>query len=197
MPSSATRGQAARERLRVELVDPSGRTTGSTTVHAAHTRPDGLLHRAFSVMLVNGRGEVLLQRRAAAKRRFPGLWSNTCCGHPAPGQRPADAARARLLEELGVRAGELRPGRPFVYRAEDPASEYVEHEYDHVLVGDYDGVPPAVDPDEASEAVWRPLAEVLRELDGPGAASFTPWFRQVAERTRELWETRSLPGTGR
>jgi isopentenyl-diphosphate delta-isomerase len=194
MLSTARSRQEARERLEVELVDADGRVTGRTTVHTAHSRPGGLLHRAFSVMLVNDRGEALLQRRAATKRRFPGLWSNTCCGHPAPGQRPADAARARLMEELGIQVGELRPGRPFVYRAEDPGSEYVEHEYDHVLVGDFDGDPSAVDPAEASEVAWRPLAEILHEVDGPGAASFTPWFRQVAYETRELWR---LPKAGR
>jgi isopentenyl-diphosphate delta-isomerase len=175
--------QESREQLRVELVDPEGRATGHTTVHEAHFSTTGLLHRAFSVMLVNARGEVLLQRRAATKRRFPGLWSNTCCGHPAPGQPPVEAARTRLVEELGIRVDTLRTGEAFRYRAEDPGTGYVEHEYDHVLVGDYAGEPPAIDPTEVSEVAWKPLAEILRELDGEGAAAYTPWFAQVARET--------------
>ncbi|WP_435600396.1 isopentenyl-diphosphate Delta-isomerase [Streptomyces sp. C10-9-1] len=187
MLSSARNSQESRERLRVERVDTQGRATGLTaTVHEAHTRDGGLLHRAFSVMLVNDRGEALLQRRAGTKRRFPGLWSNTCCGHPAPGEAPADAARARLAEELGIRAGALSPAGTFVYRAEDPGSGYVEHEYDHVLVGRFEGDAPAVDPDEASEVAWRSPAEILRDLDGPGSASYTPWLRQVVEATCRL-----------
>ncbi|MDN3294086.1 isopentenyl-diphosphate Delta-isomerase [Streptomyces ficellus] len=186
MPSPATVIQESRERLRVELVDPEGRSVGHTTVHEAHFGTAGLLHRAFSVMLVNERAEVLLQRRSATKRRFPGLWSNTCCGHPAPGQTPLEAARGRLVEELGIRVDTLRTGDAFRYRAEDPGTGYVEHEYDHVLVGDYEGDPPAVDPAEVSEVAWRPLEDVLRELRGPGAAAFTPWFVQVAEETHRL-----------
>ncbi|MEU1554224.1 isopentenyl-diphosphate Delta-isomerase [Streptomyces scabiei] len=186
MLSSARSIQEIRERLRVELVDTRGRAIGDTTVHEAHFGDAGLLHRAFSVLLVNERDEVLLQRRAATKRRFPGLWSNTCCGHPGPGEALVDAARARLTDELGIRVATLEVGGAFVYRAADPGSGYVEHEYDHVLVGEFDGEPPDIDPAEVSEVAWRPLDEILRELDGAGATAFTPWFGQVVRETREL-----------
>src|SRR5258707_15596891 len=83
-----------REQLPVELVDRAGRAIGTCPVGKAHTAP-GRLHRAFSVLLYDPAGRVLLQRRAAAKTRFALRWSNTCCGHPAPGQEVAAAARTR------------------------------------------------------------------------------------------------------
>ena len=90
-----------REEHLVELVDDGGRVLGETTVAAAH-QPPGRLHRAFSVLLVDPAGRVLLQQRAAVKTRFPLRWANSCCGHPLPGQSLTDAANRRLTEELGL-----------------------------------------------------------------------------------------------
>jgi isopentenyl-diphosphate delta-isomerase len=84
------------------LVDESNRavgTAGKTKVHRA-----GLLHRAFSIFLVDGRGRLLLQQRSRAKYHSGGLWANSCCGHPRPGERTLAAAHRRLHEELGVRS---------------------------------------------------------------------------------------------
>ena len=118
-----------RDTALVELVGPDGAAVGATTVAHAHTWP-GLLHRAFSVLLVSHSGRMLLQRRAAVKTRFALRWANACCGHPAPGQDPQTAASARLYEELGLHLEALQPVGHYVYRARDPVSGRVEHEYD-------------------------------------------------------------------
>ncbi|HEX5742248.1 MAG TPA: isopentenyl-diphosphate Delta-isomerase, partial [Pilimelia sp.] len=148
-----------REQLPVELVDAEGRPCGSASVADAHKAP-GALHRAFSVVLLDPRGRLLLQRRAAHKTRFPGRWANTCCGHPAPGEPILAAARRRLREELGVAAELTEVGR-YVYRAEDPGNGLVEHEYDHVLRGTVDpDVALAPDPGEVAETRWADVASV-------------------------------------
>lgn len=123
-----------RENHLVELVDDAGRTRGETTVSAAH-QPPGQLHRAFSVLLVDPDGRVLLQRRASVKTRFPLRWANSCCGHPAPGESLVEAANRRLREELGAGPVELTEVGVYAYYAEDPATSRVEFEYDHVLRG--------------------------------------------------------------
>ncbi|APU19645.1 isopentenyl-diphosphate Delta-isomerase [Actinoalloteichus sp. GBA129-24] len=181
--------QRIREERLVELVDQQGRTLGRSSVHAAHS-DGGLLHRAFSVMLVDGRDRVLLQQRSSAKLRFPTRWTNSCCGHPWPGESVVAAARVRLREELGVEVADLSEAGAFVYRAPDTEQGYVEHEYDHVLIGRFEGEPGAVDPSEVRALRWTPLAEVLATLDGGGHADFTPWFPQVAGATRDFLAAR-------
>ena len=91
----------SREHLLVALVDEAGLPIGACSVAEAHTAP-GRRHRAFSVLLYDQAGRVLLQRRAAVKTRFASRWSNTCCGHPAPGEYTTDAAAGRLTTELGL-----------------------------------------------------------------------------------------------
>src|SRR6201997_5566054 len=151
MTSSAPASAAVdREQLLVELVDRAGRAFGTSTVREAHTAP-GRLHRAFSVLLYDPAGRVLLQQRAAVKKRFALRWSNACCGHPAPGQDLAAAATTRLAEELGIAAGQITPlveVGVFRYRADDAASRYVEYEWDHVLVATLTHGVPAPDGSE-------------------------------------------------
>ncbi|WP_308163024.1 isopentenyl-diphosphate Delta-isomerase [Nocardia alni] len=174
---------ADRETLPVELVDEQGRATGECPVARAHTAP-GLLHRAFSVLLADARGRVLMQRRAAVKTRFPLLWTNTCCGHPAPGRSVTAAAAVRLGEELGIviDPGELTEAGVFSYRAADSASGRVEHEWDHVVVGRFEGDPPNPDPAEIAEWAWvRPEDLITAVRAYP--AHYTPWLPGVLEIT--------------
>src|SRR5512142_1124958 len=96
-----------RENHLVELVSAEGEAAGAATVQEAHRAP-GMLHRAFSVLLVDPNGRLLLQRRAAVKTRFAGRWANACCGHPAPGVAVSEAAGVRLGEERGLGPVELR-----------------------------------------------------------------------------------------
>lgn len=169
---------AGREAHLVELVDAQGHPVGTATVESAHQAP-GHLHRAFSVLLVDPSGRMLLQRRAAAKTRFAGRWANACCGHPKPGTPVADAAALRLREELGTAPVELTELGVYVYQADDPATGRVEHEYDHVLLGpvpaDLDLRP---DPAEVDDARWEPIADlrnrVIAEPD-----EYAPWLAGV------------------
>lgn len=157
----------------VVLVDADDVEVGSMEKQRAHE--EGRLHRAFSVFVLNGRGEMLLQRRAAGKYHSGGQWTNTCCSHPRPGEAVADAARRRLREEMGIDCA-LEPAFRFTYRAE-VAGGLVEHEYDHVFFGRYDG-PPSPAADEVDDWRWAAPADAARQAARDPDA-FTPWFRIV------------------
>ncbi len=171
-----------RETHLVELVDADGQPRGSATVADAHTLP-GDLHRAFSVVLADPAGRLLLQRRAKVKTRFAGRWANACCGHPAPGVPVTDAATVRLREELGLdateRAMDLRDIGVYMYRATDPASDRVEHEYDHVLVGTLSaGTTFDPDPNEVDGLRWVELEELRTDIESAPEA-YAPWLSGV------------------
>lgn len=138
----------------------------------------GALHRAFSVFVFNASGQLLLQRRALTKYHSRGLWSNTCCGHPRPGETVEKASRRRLNEEMGFDS-ELRKLFHFVYHArlEDGL---VEHEYDHVLVGHFDGIPEA-DLTEVAEWKWVEVATLRADLE-EHPERYTYWFRLSFDR---------------
>jgi isopentenyl-diphosphate Delta-isomerase len=171
-----------REQLLVELVDRGGRPLGTCRVREAHAAP-GRLHRAFSVLLYDDAGRVLLQQRAAAKTRFALRWSNTCCGHPAPGQDVAAAATTRLAEELGITAGQITPlveAGVLRYRADDAKTKRVEYEWDHVLVATLAAGAPAADPGEVREVRWASPDLLAAEL-AARPADFTPWLAGVLD----------------
>ena len=168
----------AREGHLVELVDPDGRPVGACTVAKAHSEP-GRLHRAFSVLLFDSKGRTLLQRRSAEKTRFPLRWANACCGHPAPGEALVTAASRRLAEEIGLRSVPLTEIGVYAYRASDPTSGRVEHEYDHVLLGTV-GAAPAFEPNpmEVAELRWIAPDELRRAL-AADPDSYAPWLAGV------------------
>jgi isopentenyl-diphosphate delta-isomerase len=168
-----------RELELVELVDAEGQPTGSATVADAHREP-GQLHRAFSVLLLDPAGRTLLQQRAAVKTRFPLRWANACCGHPKPGEPVTDAAGRRMAEELGVGGVTLTQIGVYVYRAADPQTGRVEHEYDHVLLGQID--PEASmqpDPEEVAALRWM-QPDALRTALQSEPDSYAPWLAGVA-----------------
>lgn len=156
---------------RVILVDPQDRPIGAG--HKLDVHREGQLHRAFSILIFNARGDLLLQRRAEGKYHFAGRWSNSCCGHPRPGESTYRAALRRLGEELGFQAPLTEDAR-LVYRAVDPDSGLIEHEYLHVFRGRFVGEP-RPDPDEVGAWRWMSVPGVRRALaQRPGL--FTPWF---------------------
>jgi len=164
----------------VTLVDAEDRVLGAAEKMKAHR--EALLHRACSVVLFNEQGEMLLQQRNPTKYHSGGLWSNTCCTHPRPGESPADAAARRLHEEMGMTA-DLRPAMEFVYRAEF-ADGLIEYEYDHVFVGRAVGPP---QPDEAEVANWRwaSMEEVADDVV-QHPSRYTRWFPLLLERLRNV-----------
>lgn len=153
----------------VVLVDSSDREMGSMEKLRAHE--EGALHRAVSVFVFDRLGRLLLQQRSAAKYHGARLWSNSCCGHPRPGESPFAAAARRLKEEMGLECP-LRPVTTFLYRAQ--VGTLVEHELDHVFVGRSDHEPR---PDPSEVMAWRTagLSEIERDLtDRPDR--YTPWL---------------------
>lgn len=165
----------------VELVDEHGRAVGTMEKLRAH-EPPGVLHRAISVMVVDEAGRMLLQKRASSKYHFAGLWANTCCSHPRPGEAVADAGRRRLLEEMGIEARPASVGS-FVYRAVDPVGGLVEHELDHVLVAEWSGEPR---PNKAEAEGWRWVdADDLAAELVESPVKFCPWLVHVLRVMRE------------
>ena len=152
-------------------VDALDRETGRVEKVDAHR--GGILHRAFSVFIFDEDERLLLQRRARRKYHSGGLWSNTCCSHPRVGESVCDAAHRRLLEEMGFDCP-LERVFGFVYRAPLDGG-LVEHEFDHVLVGHFGGVP-APDGQEVEDWRWAALSTIQSELaEDPSA--YTAWFK--------------------
>ena len=165
---------------RIILVD--GRDQEYGTGGKLEVHQQGLLHRAFSIFIFDPEERLLLQRRADGKYHFARLWSNSCCGHPRPGERTADAAARRLEEEFGF----ITPLDQFAqvtYKATDPVSRLVEHEYLHVFRGVYAGEP-RPNPDEVSAWRWMALPRVSKCLRR-SPQSFTPWFALLFQRIFE------------
>ena len=164
----------------VELVDPQGNTIGLAEKLEAHQQP-GLLHRAFSVFLLDDEGRVLMQRRALTKYHSPGRWSNTCCSHPFPGEDPRDAVLRRLHEELGVKPTTLEPAGLVTYDVTDVVSGLVEKEFNHLFVGVV-GSELGLNAEEVDEVAFVPLAELDAWL---GEHEHTAWLSAVLGPVRE------------
>ena len=144
----------------VVLLDEERQPIGTQLKSEVH-HADTPLHLAFSVHVLDENDNTLLARRAVTKRTWPGVWSNACCGHPAPGETLADAVARRLASELGLHAVSIVLALPdFAYLAED-ANGVVENEVCPVFLARLAGVEPAPEPDpgEVAEWIWRPRAE--------------------------------------
>ncbi|MGW4330578.1 isopentenyl-diphosphate Delta-isomerase [Nocardia sp. NPDC004573] len=178
-----------REALPVELVDDAGRAVGACSVAEAHQAP-GRLHRAFSVLLFDSAGRVLLQQRAAVKTRFPSLWANTCCGHPAPGEPVATAAGLRLTEEMGLTIALTEAGI-YRYHAADLRTGRVESEWDHVLIGRLDIGAPRPDPAEVADFAWI-QPDALRDALADNPDAYTPWLAGVLDVAEHAHVTRPI-----
>lgn len=138
---------------------------------AAHET--GTLHRAFSVFVFNRAGELLLQQRAKGKYHSPGLWTNTCCSHPRPGEATIVAAQRRLQEEMGMTCA-LEHSFSRLYRSE-MSNGLTEHEYDHVFFGRSDN-DPSIRKDEVQHWKYMSLDALRTDLeDNPQL--YTSWLK--------------------
>lgn len=153
------------------LVDEKDNPIGTGEKMEVHKK--GLLHRCFSIFILNSSGELLLQRRALDKYHSGGLWANTCCSHPRLGESDAEAAKRRLREEMGISC-ELSEIHTFIYKAELDHG-ITEHEFDHVMIGKFAGTP-SPDPNEVMEWKWIDLKSLQKEItDHP--ESFAAWLK--------------------
>ena len=155
----------------VILVDKDDCEIGLMEKMEAHKQ--SVLHRAFSVFLFNPQGKMLLQQRALTKYHSAGLWTNTCCSHPRPGETLDDAVTRRLMEEMGITA-KVSKAFDFIYQAELP-DHLNEHEFDHVFVGQYEGSI-AVNPQEVMDYCFLSLDEIENQL-ATRPDRYTAWFK--------------------
>ena len=155
----------------VVLLDDTGRAQGVADKAATHTGQTPL-HLAFSCYVFNQAGQFLLTRRAESKRVFPGVWTNSCCGHPAPAEAVAGAVRRRLAQELGITVPSVTLLLPrFRYRAE--MDGVVENEMCPVFMTRWDG-PLAPDPAEVADAKWVDWADFRHQVQ-TGEQPISPW----------------------
>ena len=170
----------------VVLLDASGAPCGTADKATVHTT-DTPLHLAFSCHVVDGDGNVLVTRRALTKKAWPGVWTNSVCGHPGPGEELEDAVRRRAREELGLELGAIEPMLPdFRYRATD-ASGIVENEVCPVVTAQpVPGSSVRPNPDEVMEYTWVPIADLLATIaSAPWALS--PWLVQSGPGLSRSW----------
>jgi isopentenyl-diphosphate delta-isomerase len=160
----------------VIVVDDGDREVGRAEKLVVHLT--ARLHRAFSVFIFDAGGRMLLQRRARDKHHSGGLWSNTCCGHPRPGESPVAGAGRRLQEEMGFSCP-LTHACTVQYHLE-VGGGLTEHEYDHVFVGLFDGCP-IPNPGEVHEWRWIDRSSLQEALERR-PEEFTPWLRVILER---------------
>ncbi|OOQ56684.1 isopentenyl-diphosphate delta-isomerase [Mucilaginibacter pedocola] len=164
------------------LVDHDDQRIGVMEKMEAHLK--GALHRAFSIFVFNSSGKLLLQQRALEKYHSGGLWTNSCCGHPRPGEDVLDAGKRRLMEETGLTC-ELEELFTFVYRHEFP-NGLTEYEYDHVLIGFSDEAP-RPDPAEIADHCYQDpekLSVALKEQP----ELYTAWLQICYDRVLETFK---------
>lgn len=155
----------------VILVDEHDNETGTMEKMEAHQK--GLLHRAFSIVIFNSKGEMLLQQRAAEKYHSGGLWTNACCSHPQPGETLEEAGKRKLLQEMGF-VCDLNYSHKFIYKVELD-NHLTEYEWDYVLIGYYDGAP-SVNPDEAQSWKYQSLESIRKDAE-QNPDTYTCWFK--------------------
>ncbi len=157
----------------VILVDEQDNQIGLMEKIEAHEK--ALLHRAFSVFVFNDKKELMLQQRAAEKYHSPLLWTNTCCSHQREGETNLAAGKRRLQEEMGF-VCELKEVFSFIYKAPFD-NGLTEHEFDHVMVGDFNGEP-NINPEEVASYKWMTLEDVKKDIESKPEI-YTAWFKII------------------
>ncbi|WP_438968821.1 isopentenyl-diphosphate Delta-isomerase [Nonlabens sp.] len=161
---------------KVILVNEKDEQVGLMEKIEAHEK--ALLHRAFSVFVVNDNNEIMLQQRALGKYHSPGLWTNTCCSHQREGETNIEAGKRRLMEEMGF-VTELKELFHFIYIAPFD-NGLTEHELDHVMIGNYNDAP-IINPDEVASYKWMTAQDIKTDMEEQ-PETYTEWFKIIFEK---------------
>ena len=164
------------EEEKVILVNTNDEPIGLMPKMEAHEK--AVLHRAFSVFIMNSRGETMLQQRARDKYHSPLLWTNTCCSHQRDGETNVQAGKRRLMEEMGF-STELRELFSFIYKAPFD-NGLTEHELDHVMMGHYNDSP-QINPEEVEGWKWMRPSDIKQDI-ALNPEKYTAWFKIIFER---------------
>lgn len=157
------------------LVDENDNEIGTGEKLKVHR--DGKLHRAFSILIFNSKGEILIQQRAATKYHSPNLWTNTCCSHPKPNEILKKAIKRRLKEEMGIKS-DLNEIFSFIYKVN--LGNLIEYEFNHVFIGRFDGNPKP-NKKEVKDWKWINLKELQKDLK-ENPEKYAYWFRIILDK---------------
>ena len=160
----------------VILVNERDEKIGLMPKLEAHQK--GILHRAFSIFVFNDNNELMLQQRALNKYHSPGLWTNTCCSHQRDGETSLEAGKRRLEEEMGF-ITPLKETDSFIYKAPFD-NGLTEHELDHILVGNYNGVP-EINQAEVASWKWMTLEQIQKDIQ-INPDDYTAWFKIIIDK---------------
>jgi isopentenyl-diphosphate delta-isomerase len=170
----------------VILVNEKDEPIGLMNKMEAHEK--AILHRAFSVFILNDNNEVMLQQRAQHKYHSPLLWTNTCCSHQRAGETNIQAGKRRLYEEMGFEV-ELKELFHFIYKAPFD-NGLTEHELDHVMIG-YSNVEPVINPEEVASWKWMKI-EAIKDDMIQNPAEYTVWFKIIFDEFYHYLEEHTL-----
>ena len=170
----------------VILVNEADQQIGLMPKLEAHQK--AVLHRAFSVFILNDKNEIMLQQRAAHKYHSPLLWTNTCCSHQRAGETNIQAGQRRLMEEMGFEVG-LRELFHFIYKAPFD-NGLTEHELDHVMIG-YFNEDPEINPDEVAAWKWMSIDAVKDDMI-VHPDFYTVWFKIIFDKFYHFIEEHTL-----
>ncbi|MBP6551238.1 MAG: isopentenyl-diphosphate Delta-isomerase [Flavobacterium sp.] len=170
----------------VILVNTNDEQIGLMPKMEAHEK--AVLHRAFSVFVLNEKNEIMLQQRASHKYHSPLLWTNTCCSHQRDGETNLQAGNRRLQEEMGFET-ELKELFHFIYKAPFD-NGLTEHELDHVMIGYYNGEP-KINPEEVENWKWMGIEEVQKDMQSHPEV-YTVWFKIIFDEFYHFLEEHTI-----
>jgi isopentenyl-diphosphate delta-isomerase len=159
----------------INLVNTNGEVIGNIEKLEAHKK--GLLHEAFSIFIFNKNKELLMQRRAFEKYHSGGLWTNTCCSHPRYGEDLNIAIHRRMIEEMGFDIPVLKKVYSFIYNVSID-NGLIEHEYDHVYIGQYNNEIINPNPNEVCEYKWVSVDSLKKDIQS-NPDLYTEWIKII------------------
>lgn len=171
----------------VILVDENDQPIGTMEKIEAHEK--AVLHRAFSVFIINQKGEIMLQQRASHKYHSPLLWTNTCCSHQRVGETNLEAGKRRLQEEMGFEVS-LKELFHFIYKAPFD-NGLTEHELDHVMIGYYNGEP-NINSEEVESWKWMGIEDIRKDMT-ENPEIYTVWFKIIFDEFYHYIESHQMP----